>query len=443
MLPYILPIGSLLSGIALLLLGTGLVTTLLALRGSLEGFSDQALGLIGSAYFVGFFAGTFVAPRLIRRMGHVRAFAFFAAAAAACVLLHVLVIDVWFWMLLRVVTGVALVGFYTVIESWLNTQAPTERRGQVFAVYMIVNLLALASAQQFLRLDSPAAFTLFAVAAVFVVVALMPVVATRLAPPQLTDMPRLSLRTIWKAAPVAVVGALASGLTMGAFWTLAPVYAARIGLDGASIALFITVAIFAGALLQWPIGHLSDRIDRRTALALVTALAALGALIMAAMGAAGHTLMPGAFLFGGAAFAVYPVVIAHLMDHLHHNEILPGNSAILLLHGAGSAVGPAIAGVLMGQVGAVALPLFFAAILAPAALLALTQLRRGRDEIVEEAAHFVPMVRTSAAALEMVAIEDEHAKAHAGLDVDGEASTEDAADAAPTPKPDARTPHAS
>ena len=262
MMSHLMPISALLAGTALMLLGTGLLNTLLALRGSREGVSDQMLGMIGSASFVGFFAGTFVAPALIRHMNHIRAFAFFAAAVAICVLAHALVVDAAFWMLLRVITGIALVGFYTVIESWLNAEVPSARRGQMFSIYMMVNLLALAAAQQLLSFDSPAVFTLFAVAAIFVVMSLMPVVLTRLPPPQLKVGPRLALRGLWKAAPVALVGALASGLAMGAFWGMGAVYASRAGLDDAGVARFISVTILAGALLQWPMGKLSDRIDR-------------------------------------------------------------------------------------------------------------------------------------------------------------------------------------
>ena len=406
MLPLLLPIGALLAGVALMLLGTGLLNTLLALRGSMEGYSDQTLGLIGSAYFLGFFAGTFVAPALIRRMGHVRAFGFFAAAAAASVLGHVLVVDALVWMVLRVVTGIALVGFYTVIESWLNSQAPGARRGQVFAVYMAVNLFALAGAQQFLHLASPAAFTLFAVAAIFVIVAVRRVMATRLPPPPLSDTPRLPLSRLWQAAPVAIFGALASGLAMGAFWGLGAVYAGRLGLEEAGVATFITLAILAGALLQLPFGRLSDSIDRRRALALICAVAATGGVLMAILGGFGKAVLAGAVVFGAAAFAVYPVVVAHLIDHLHQEDILSGNAALLLLHGAAAALGPALAGMLMSLLGAAALPLYFSVCFGAAALFAALSSRRGADEIVDEAAHFMPLLRTSPAALEMMTPED-------------------------------------
>src|SRR5690606_29521264 len=284
MLPTIIPIGALLSGIALLLLGSGLINTVIPLRGSLEGFSSNTLGLIGSTYFLGFFLGTFVAPRLIRRMGHIRAFAFFGASVACCILLHAIVVHPWFWMGLRVLTGVGLVGFYAVIESWLNDRTAPERRGQVFAIYMVVNLAALASAQQLLRLDTPANFTLFAVAAMFVCLSLLPVTMTRFAQPQIGNQAKLKLRLIWQAAPAAFVGALSSGLSMGAFWSLTPVYGERIGLDASGIGLLMTTAIVGGALLQWPMGRFSDARDRRVALAVAAFGAALAGGVVAAFG---------------------------------------------------------------------------------------------------------------------------------------------------------------
>ncbi|MBR0566824.1 MFS transporter [Azoarcus sp. L1K30] len=402
MLPHLLPIGSLLVGTALLLLGTGLLNTVLALRGSLEGYADATLGLIGSAYFVGFFIGTFAAPPLVRRMGHNRAFAFFSAATAACVLLHALIVSAPVWMLLRVVTGTTLVGLYMVIESWLNSQAPADRRGKIFSIYMAVNLGALAAAQQLIRLGSPGDFVLFAIAAIFVIVSLMPVTATRLPPPQLAHSPRLGLGKLWKAAPVAFAGAVQSGLAMGAFWGMSAVYGGRIGLDEAGVAQLITVSILGGALLQWPIGHFSDRGDRRLALAWVAAGASAAAILWAVLGQFGDLVMIGGFLFGAAAFAIYPVVVAHLIDHLAHDDILSGSAALLLLHGAGAAVGPALAGALMGWIGPAALPLHFILMLAPLAAFALWKSGRSKDEIVDEAAHFMPMMRTSPTALEMI-----------------------------------------
>lgn len=156
---------------------------------------------------------------------------------------------------LRVLTGMGLVGFYAVIESWLNDQTAPARRSRVFAAYMVVNLAALAGAQQMLRLDSPANFTLFAMATLFLCLSLLPVTMTHLPQPVIATRVRLRLGLIWRAAPAAFVGVLCSELSMGAFWSLTPVYGGRLGLDAAGIGLLMTAAIVGGALLQWPMGR--------------------------------------------------------------------------------------------------------------------------------------------------------------------------------------------
>lgn len=395
-------------GTALLLLGNGLLSTLISLRGSLEGYGDQMLGLMGSAYFVGFLVGTYVVPPLIRRMGHIRAFNFFAAAIAAIILTHSLIVNPWVWLALRLFTGVALVGFYTVIESWLNTQTAAQQRGQVFAFYMVVNLSALAAAQQFLHFASPASFVLFSLAAIMVCFSVLPLASTRLPQPLVSSMPRLTIRRIWTAAPAAVVGAVVSGLSMGTFWSMGPLYGNRLGMDAGTIALFMTVTIAGGGVLQLPLGRLSDRWDRRYVLAAAAALATLAALAMAALETNQQALLAAAFIYGGMAFAIYPIAVAHLVDHLAHDDILSGNAGILLLHGLGAIVGPALAGAAMSYGGAAAMPLFFAAVLGPLAVYIGLHFGRKADVIVEEPAQFVPLVRTAATAMEIVAAVEEH-----------------------------------
>lgn len=192
MLSHLVLISSLVLGASLLLLGNALNNTLLVVRGSLEGFSEQMLGFIGSAYFVGYLLGAYIAPHLIRSIGHIRAFAFFAAAIAAFILMYALFVDQWIWLGLRFVTGIALIGFYMIIESWLNSQSPAERRGQIFAVYMVANMLSMAAAQQFLRLAPPQTFMLFSVAAIMVCLSVMPVATTRLPQPAINSAPRRS-----------------------------------------------------------------------------------------------------------------------------------------------------------------------------------------------------------------------------------------------------------
>lgn len=402
MVAMIFPIGSLLLGTAFLLLGTGLLNTLLALRGSIEAYSDPVLGLIMSGYFIGFFFGTFLALPMIRRIGHIRTFASCAALLACFSLLHAILIDSFAWFVLRVATGIVLVSLYTVIESWLNGQTPAEQRGRVFAIYMVVNLSALAASQGLLVFASPSTFILFSVTAIFICVSLVPVTWTRMSPPELQEVSRIKVRRIRKLAPVAIAAVVFSGFAMGAFWGLAPVYAERIGLEREAIAWFVSITILGGVLLQYPLGRYSDSHDRRKVIFFSSFIATVAALVMAALSFAGPWVMLAALLYGSMAFATYPLAVAHLMDHLENDEILGGGSTLLLLYGLASAVGPALAGVLMGYIGAQALPLFFAATQACLVLYIVFRLSVRKRLDPDSPSPFVAMVRTTPTVLEML-----------------------------------------
>lgn len=402
MISAVRPLLSLLIGVALLLAGSGLLSTLVAVRGGLEGWDDQVVGLIMSAYFGGFFVGTFVAPKLIRRIGHIRSFAFYACLCATVVLLHPIIVDPWSWAVLRLLSGAALVGLYTVIESWLNASAPAAQRSRIFALYMAINLFSLAAGQWMLGWFSPMLFVPFSLVAILICLAALPVTASRMLQPETPASVHLRLAQLYRVAPAASTGALLGGLALGAFWGMGAVYATGIGMSLSGVSALISLTILGGALLQLPIGRLSDRGDRRTALAVIGSLAALLALaIMFSDGANRWLLLTLFFAFGGLLFAVYPVCVAHMLDHLPSEHVLAGCSSLLLLNGIGSAIGPAIAGALMNRLGPDALPGFFAATLL---LLAVASggrrllRQRERDDPVQ----FYAMLRTTPSALELL-----------------------------------------
>ena len=401
MWPQIAPISSLLSGVALLLLGNGLLNTLLTLKGAAEGYSTTLLGLMMSGYFTGYFLGNWVGSPMIRRVGHIRAFAFCAALACICALLHVLIVHPWVWVVLRMLYGVALICLYMVIESWLNARASSENRGGIFALYMAVNLGALALGQQLLRFDPTLGFALFAVAGMFIVSALMPVTLTRQMQPSLPETPNSNLRQLFGIAPLALTASALSGLALSGFWGMAPAYADMVGFDAAGVGLLMTMTILGGALLQWPIGWLSDRLDRRWILFWVVSAAVVTAAAISLL-APGQLLISLFFLFGGLSFAIYPLGVALLIDQLQPDEILSGSASLLLVNGIGAACGQLLAGALMQHFGAPALPMYFALSLAPLAAYALYRMRHVSDLVSGEQAHFMPMLRTSPTVLELM-----------------------------------------
>ena len=392
----------LLFGIGLLLVGIGLQGTLLALRANLENFPVPMTGFMMSAYFMGFIVGTFLCPKLIRGVGHIRAFTAFAAITAAAAIAHGIMVDPWLWTALRIITGTCMVGLYMVIESWLNAMAPNEQRGRFFAVYTIITLLAMALGQYLILLDDIGGYRLFSFTALLVALAVVPIALTRIIQPAPVTAPSIGLKHLYRESPLGVSGALISGINNGAFWGLGALFAQRIGMSEAGIALFMSLTIIGGALLQWPIGHFSDRYDRRhilVAASLVTAAIAFIAFFVVDFS---HTLLIAiAVGYGGFAFSLYGLSVAHVNDHLGADDMLEASRNLLLIYGAGAVIGPTVGSFFMQQFGPGSLLLFLTTTLLVLGAIGLYRLRVGPLIPAEEQMDFAPMTGTSPVALEM------------------------------------------
>ncbi|MEO8748370.1 MAG: MFS transporter [Rhodanobacter sp.] len=384
---------------AFLLMGVGLLHTHIALHGQALGFSVAMIGVLTSAYYAGFLVGTYAVPRLTHRIGHIRTFAFCTALVAVVVLLQALDAAYGVWLVMRMFQGLLLVGLYAIIESWLNASADRAHRSSVFSVYMMVNLGATAAAQQFLRIRGEG-FVLFCVVAILFCAASLPVIATRQPEPYIHSMPQVQIRRLFRLAPTALVSAFISGLVLGAFWGLLPLYAAARGLGVGEIGTYMSVAIAGGVVLQWPLGRFSDRIDRRLALSLITAIAGLAALTNLFLPAAGGVAaMAVIFAFGGMSFTVYPIAVAHLVDYVHRDDLLSASSTVLLVNGVGSAVGPLVAGALMNLLRPQLLFVWFAVLDGVLASYALYRFARRKREVTPDD-NFVPLVNTTPGSLE-------------------------------------------
>lgn len=384
------------------MVGIGLLFTALGLRAGLMDFPVTVTGLVMSAYFAGFILGTYVCPAIIRRAGHIRAFAAMASVASTMPILHALVLSPWAWGALRLITGVCIVGLYMVIESWLNALAPNSKRGTIFAAYMATTLGALAFGQFLILVGDVLGFTPFALVSILLSLALVPVALTRVPEPPPVAAPRPALRRLFAIAPVGFVGALASGLLNGAFFGMGAVFAQRVGMSEAGVATFMSATIVGGAMLQWPVGQLSDRRDRRLVLAAVCACAALlAALAFVAEGYSAPLLATVAFFYGGLAFTVYGISVAHVNDLLEPARILEATGSLLLLHGIGAVIGPAAAGFLMQQLGPGSLLVYFALVLAMLAGYALYRYKLVARPTPGEAHGYVPMAGSSQALLQM------------------------------------------
>ena len=351
-MPAVSSLITLLVSVLFLISGNGLLNTLVPLRAKLDGFPPLAIGLIGSAYYLGMLAGAFGAPAVIRRAGPVQAFAALAAATAIAALVFP-TLDHWLvWAALRAVIGFAFAGLYAVIEAWLNARSDNSNRGRVYALYQIVNFGGSAIGQEMLTLSRPQADALFSLAAALLVLAIIPLALSKSAAPR---APRsITLRIGWFArmSPIGAAAALCIGAANGSFFSLAPVYGIGLGLSTSAVAAFMTAVTIGTAVAVYPVARLSDGHDRRLVL---LAFSTIGILVeaMLAMGG-GLSVMLMACLglaVGGSTMVLYTVAISHANDRAGPENGVEVSAGMLFLYCVGAIVMPAVGSLLMARFG--------------------------------------------------------------------------------------------
>ena len=339
------------AALALLMVGNGLIGVLIGVRSELEGFDTSVTGLVMAAYFAGFLAGSHFTPRIMARVGHIRVFSGLASLVAATALIHAVWVVPFAWILLRLVFGFAMAGLYIVVESWLNDIVTNENRGRVMALYMVVAMGGLALGQGTLSLGSPLGQTLFLAAGALMALAIAPVSLSINTAPEFFLPPPVKPREIWEVAPVGVITAVGAGVANGALLGMAAVYATQVGLSNARTGIFVGAAALGSVLFQWPIGHLSDKMDRRRAIFLVTIGATIVGFVALGVDTQSFLLVVVMLLLGGLSFPLYSLALSHVVDVLPAGRAVTGSVAIVFLTGVGAIFGPLLASGMMTALG--------------------------------------------------------------------------------------------
>ncbi|MGE4314056.1 MAG: MFS transporter [Pseudobdellovibrionaceae bacterium] len=382
------------AGIIIILLGNGLQTTLIGVRGAILNFDPSILGGILSCYFIGYIAGCIITPRLIKNVGHIRVYAAFASVSSSIVLIYTITGNPGIWVALRILSGFAFASIFIVSESWLNAASTVKNRGKVLSAYMISVFVAQATAQFFLNFGDPASFELFILVSVLISLALVPLSLSKRPTPKYETPNPISIKRLFSIAPLGIIGCFAGGLTSTTFIVIAPVFAYGQGLTDAQIALFMAASIIAGMLFQIPTGWISDKIDRRKVLVFNVTLAAVacfsGALAVA-HGGLGPLFFIAAFFASGLMLTIYSLSATHANDRLDESEIINASAALILINGCGSLVGPFAVGLIMKLIGPSAFLLFPGCVCLGVASFALYRMAVSKPVAPEERGEYMAL----------------------------------------------------
>lgn len=387
------PIWTLLLGILLIQVAGALQGSLLGVRASLEGFNTIATGLVMAGYYAGFLLGSWLVPRWIKNVGHIRVFAAVASLASVTILTQSVIVNPWFWTLMRIGTGLCYAGLYIVTESWLNDKATNESRGQIFSVYMIVTWGGLASGQLLLNVSSPSGYDLFILTSVLISVALVPLLLIRTPSPTIEVPEKLNIGNLIRTAPLGALSVWLAGVTGGCIIGMAAVYAQLAGMSTSETAFFVGLGFVGGLLLQWPIGRLSDRQDRRITILMLAFLGFITAIFVPLGQRLDSPLlmMIGMFMAGGFSFPMYSLAASHINDQLRPEQILSASSGMILLNGVGGVIGPIAASFFMSTLSINALFYFIGAVNMVVMVFAYIRIRNNVPMVVEEQGDQVPV----------------------------------------------------
>lgn len=354
---------ALLLGMMLLMVGNGLQGTLLGVRGAIEGFGTFEMSVVMSAYFLGFLGGSKLAPDMIRRVGHVRVFAALASFISAVLILYPAMPNSVAWIIGRVIIGFCFSGVYVTAESWLNNSASNENRGQALSLYMIVQMVGIVSAQGLLVLADPSGYILFVISSVLVSISFAPILLSISPTPAFDTTKPMSLRELLRISPLGVIGMFLLGGVFSAQFGMAPVYGAEAGLSIGEISAFVS-AFYIGALIfQYPLGWMSDRMDRRLLIMAAAGIGGAGAIVAMVMGGSFIALLIAAFLIGGMSNPLYSLLIAYTNDFLEYDDMAAASGGMVFINGLGAISGPIITGWIMELFGPPGFFLFIAALM--------------------------------------------------------------------------------
>jgi MFS family permease len=373
-------------GMLLLMVSNGLLVTLLTLRASELGFSQTQIAFMQAAYPLAALFGCLAAPRIVAAVGHIRSFGALASLCSTAALIHMVTADPWSWAAMRALAGFCFPGLYVVAESWLNGRADNRTRAALLSIYFITQTGGVALGQLLLGIPDRDGNLLFVIVSVLISLSLVPMLLSARQGQAFEAPARISVRELFAISPLGLSVSFVNGISQGTFYVGLGIFGVGLGLPAGQVGLLVAAGTVGGVLGQFPLGALSDRIDRRLVIAGAAAVALIACL---AVWAGAGRLADGALLYvavalvGAFVLPLYSLGVAHTNDRLAPAQMVAASGGLVLVMNVGIVLGPPAAGLAISHLGAPALFACLALLQGVTAALALYRLIAGEKRAAE------------------------------------------------------------
>jgi MFS family permease len=345
-------------GLAFIMIAHGLQGNLLGVRAVYEKFSLISTGIIMSGFYIGYFIGAKNILSLIHRVGHIRVFAAMASSASLVILIHSMYVHPFTWFVARILSGICMVGIYTIVESWLNDRSTNQTRGKVLSIYMIISYVGMGSGMLLLNFQQPESFEPFILISVLMSLSLIPILLTRRKPPSFKKIKNLKIYELYKISPLGIVSSVLTGFIHSAVFTLLAVYAAAMNFTLIEIGFLTFLLTVSGALAQFPIGYLSDLLDRRKIIAICSLLGACAAFVLVFLSSSIFSSPLVKFLFyvfivlyAFCSLPLFSLNLSHTNDFISKDKFVAAGAGLQFAFALGAIAGPFVCSLFMGFIG--------------------------------------------------------------------------------------------
>ncbi|SMP36647.1 Predicted arabinose efflux permease, MFS family [Shimia sagamensis] len=394
--------------VAAIQLVTAASGTIVALYFAGTGASQEIAALAPAAYSLGFLIGCFFIAGWITSIGHIRAFSAAAAICTASALLFSVTDNEPTLLFVRFLTGIATAGLFAIGDAWISETVDGSSRGRLLAVFAIILGLMSVLSQVIVIITPDDLNQSFVLVSLLYCLAIVVIAATPSTPPEGKERANVRVKALFADAPTAAFGAIAVGIVSTVFMNVVPYRAAVIGVDAVDVAIAMG-AIYVGRILfLYPLGLMSDRMDRRRVILVASVIASFALLTFALLSTGDgvrHAVIVGTpvyrlvfvglILLGGSMLTLYSLLLAHAMDRTVPVYVASSAVTMLFVFTIGGIIGPLLTSAVSAVFGDMAMGWMLMIVMAAFAVLTAVRIKTVAPAAKAEQTNFKAAETTS------------------------------------------------